>query len=68
MGKLKLSAKSDKTRSPTTLKLAGNGGLGKLDQTPSPTTLKLAGNGGLKRLQGKASGYGAIAFSGGDDE
>ncbi|KAI6914867.1 hypothetical protein D0869_11385 [Hortaea werneckii] len=68
VGKLKLSAKSDKTQSPTTLKLAGNGGLGKLDQTLSPTTLKLAGNGGLKRLQGKASGYGAIAFPGGDDE
>ncbi|KAI7212314.1 hypothetical protein KC333_g7184 [Hortaea werneckii] len=68
VGKLKLSAKSDKTKSPTTLKLAGNGGLRKLDQTPSPTTLKLAGNGGLKRLQGKASGYGAIAVSAGDDE
>ncbi|KAI7156105.1 hypothetical protein KC349_g6499 [Hortaea werneckii] len=68
VGKLKLSAKPDKTLSPTPLKLAGNGGLKKLDQTPSPTTLKLMGNGGLKRLQGKSSGYGAIAFSGSDDE
>ncbi|KAI7234789.1 hypothetical protein KC330_g4623 [Hortaea werneckii] len=67
VGKLKLSAKSDKTRYPTTLKLTGNGGLKKLDQTPSPTTLKLAGNGGLKKLQGKTAGYSAIAFSGGDD-
>ncbi|KAI7554853.1 hypothetical protein KC331_g256 [Hortaea werneckii] len=68
VGKLKLSAKPDKTLSLTPLKLAGNGGLKKLDQTPSPTTLKLMGNGGLKRLQGKSSGYGAIAFSGSDDE
>ncbi|KAI7424887.1 hypothetical protein KC336_g7009, partial [Hortaea werneckii] len=47
VGKSKLSARSDKTL--------------------SPTTLKLTGNGGLKKLQVKASGYSAIAFSGNDD-
>ncbi|KAI6840878.1 hypothetical protein KC340_g6580 [Hortaea werneckii] len=47
VGKSKLSARSDKTL--------------------SPTTLKLTGNGGLKKLQVKASGYSAIAFSGNGD-
>ncbi|KAI7084953.1 hypothetical protein KC356_g6292 [Hortaea werneckii] len=39
----------------------------KSDKMLPPTTLKLTSNGGLKKLQVKASGYSAIAFSGNDD-
>lgn len=45
VGKLKLSVKSDKTRSPTTLKLAGNGGLKKLQVKASGfSAIAVSGN------------------------